>query len=571
MTMARADDTLREPSGAETLRETAPGMTLRESPDPVTQRDSAVGATLREPAAAPTVREPADGATFRERDDAQTLREAGASTETLREDPSEVAHGNQARPRFNLPSQVEREYEWVRDLHMGGGEADACIIRDRDSGQERFFKFYRLDFAPDAGVLDEVMDNDEALRYVVQVLDYSPERNSAWEIQEYCALGTLERGQWAQSHPRPFPADLVRDVLEQVAESISYLHGLEIVHRDIKPSNILVRTEDPLDLVLTDFGIARGDVNNTVKATGFAATELYAAPESYEKVVSRKSDWFSLGAIVYELLEGEPLLTDRGNANPTQKEAERNCLKGAYGRKVEAIADERWQLLLKGLTNYDSNYRWGYAEVKRWIDGENPAVHWAGGPSGAWASSPEDAYQPSWSLETIVAPEQLAASIANHWDDAASALAGRERGRLIEFLEAQPGTKDIVAILNGPTTMQRKLLELQCALDPKTTPKYQGIPLDEDTLKQQIEKVEDGDIDAGWWLLDIVSNEALVAYGSHLKNGVVKEAGRRLKEWYDQAQEVKRRVPAKQKSLADAAFIVALPELFELAYSQKEK
>lgn len=99
--------------------------------------------------------------------------------------------------------------------------------------------------------------------------------------------------------------DYVRTVVElarQVAEALACAHAAGIVHRDVKPANVLVRTDGTA--VLSDFGIARQEQGPALTVTGdFAGTPFYASPEQARGgEVDHRSDVFSLGVLLYELL-----------------------------------------------------------------------------------------------------------------------------------------------------------------------------------------------------------------------------------------------------------------------------
>src|SRR5574340_472297 len=101
------------------------------------------------------------------------------------------------------------------------------------------------------------------------------------------------------------PVDQVLDIAAQVAQGLAYAHEHDIVHRDVKPSNIMVVRDGHVKI--TDFGIARMASSAVRTQTGMVlGSPKYMSPEQVMgKLADRRSDIFSLGVMLYEMLTGQ--------------------------------------------------------------------------------------------------------------------------------------------------------------------------------------------------------------------------------------------------------------------------
>jgi serine/threonine-protein kinase len=101
------------------------------------------------------------------------------------------------------------------------------------------------------------------------------------------------------------PVDQVLDIVTQVAQGLAYAHEHGIVHRDVKPSNIMVVRDGHAKI--TDFGIARMASSAVRTQTGVVlGSPKYMSPEQVMgKAIDQRSDIFSLGVMLYEMLAGQ--------------------------------------------------------------------------------------------------------------------------------------------------------------------------------------------------------------------------------------------------------------------------
>ncbi len=101
-----------------------------------------------------------------------------------------------------------------------------------------------------------------------------------------------------------FPLPRVMRLMEQACSALDFAHRRNVIHRDIKPANLMLTAEDTLKI--TDFGTAKILQFGTAQTAHVMGTPSYMAPEQVKgKPIDGRSDIFSLGVILYELLTGE--------------------------------------------------------------------------------------------------------------------------------------------------------------------------------------------------------------------------------------------------------------------------
>src|SRR5262245_5603747 len=108
--------------------------------------------------------------------------------------------------------------------------------------------------------------------------------------------------------------DTVAKMIADVADALEYAHQQGVIHRDIKPSNVLVSPDGRLSI--NDFGLARMLEHPGMTMTGeFVGTPAYMSPEQITAgrvPIDHRTDMYSLGATLYELLTLQPPFAGKG-------------------------------------------------------------------------------------------------------------------------------------------------------------------------------------------------------------------------------------------------------------------
>jgi len=121
-------------------------------------------------------------------------------------------------------------------------------------------------------------------------------------VMEYCPGGELF---FHLSRAGCFPEGRARFYTAETTSAIAYLHRQNIIYRDLKPENLLIDREGHVKI--TDFGLSKEGIEDNHSAMTMCGTPEYLAPEILDRKGHGKGvDWYSVGALTYEMLTGLP-------------------------------------------------------------------------------------------------------------------------------------------------------------------------------------------------------------------------------------------------------------------------
>ncbi|MFC1529642.1 serine/threonine-protein kinase [Gemmatimonadota bacterium] len=139
---------------------------------------------------------------------------------------------------------------------------------------------------------------------IAQVYEIGEDKGRLYIVMEYVGGGSL-RDHLDDARGRALPLESVLEWIQQAAEGLVAAHKQGVIHRDIKPDNLMIT--DSGELKITDFGLARLETTTRLTAEGATlGTVNYMSPEQVVgKELDSRSDLFSLGATLYEMLSGQ--------------------------------------------------------------------------------------------------------------------------------------------------------------------------------------------------------------------------------------------------------------------------
>ncbi len=206
-------------------------------------------------------------------------------------------------PQELIGQQLDR-YRIDRYI-ASGGMADVYQAQDTETDKTVALKILPPEYARNQEMVERFHREARsagALRHpnIVRIYGEGIADNLHYIAMEYVAGKTLKDR--LTEHGSLLP-QRVLNITTQICHALNYAHARGVVHRDIKPANIMVDQED--NVIITDFGIAKAADSTQLTSTGTAmGTPEYMSPEQIQGDTDFRTDIYSLGIVMYEMLTG---------------------------------------------------------------------------------------------------------------------------------------------------------------------------------------------------------------------------------------------------------------------------
>src|SRR3954447_21807863 len=201
---------------------------------------------------------------------------------------------------------VDGRYRAIRRLGAGG-MAEVWCAEDEVLGRRVALKLLGGRFAEDPDFRERFRREAQSAAglahpNIVGIFD-----RSEWEGTPYIAMELVDGRTLKEmvTERGPLPPAVAVNFVEQMLRALGYAHRRGIVHRDVKPQNVIIDREGTAKVA--DFGIARAANSSDMTQTGtMVGTVQYFSPEQAQGLpVDPRSDLYSAGVVLYELLTGQ--------------------------------------------------------------------------------------------------------------------------------------------------------------------------------------------------------------------------------------------------------------------------
>jgi eukaryotic-like serine/threonine-protein kinase len=281
---------------------------------------------------------------------------------------------------MTVPLHLSDRYELGEILGFGG-MSEVHLARDVRLHRDVAVKVLRADLARDPSFylrFRREAQNAAALNHpaIVAVYDTGESETSngplPYIVMEYVDGDTLRD---LVDTEGPMPANRAIEVIADTCQALNFSHQHGIIHRDVKPANIMISKAGAVKVM--DFGIARAlaDSNRVTQTAAVIGTAQYLSPEQARgDKVDARSDVYSLGCVLYEILSGDPPFVGDSPLAVAYQHVREDPVPPS--QRHSGIAPELDAVVLKALAkNPDNRYQTAaemHADLVRVHNGEAP-------------------------------------------------------------------------------------------------------------------------------------------------------------------------------------------------------
>ncbi len=261
----------------------------------------------------------------------------------------------------------------IQNLIASGGMGDvyeALLVQDNGFRKKIAAKKLKPELQHKKSIIIQEAKIQASLNHpnICTVFDIQEQNNEIYLLTEYLEGQTLKQKILDHKFKKTaFKKSDVEKILKELVSALKYAHDLGVVHRDLSASNIFITHSNTVKLI--DFGLAEEDVqhNETQYTKTISGSLEYLSPERVDGLVaSFKSDYFSVGIVLYEMLTLN---------SPFKKDSDFKTLESIKYEQIKTdlinTEFENFKIIVEGLLNKKPNERFNFKDVFEYLTVSN--------------------------------------------------------------------------------------------------------------------------------------------------------------------------------------------------------